>query len=63
MVCLRSEVPLLSGAQVEGSPSGVLDRETLSPPHQPLPPRALEGNPIKVNLCSPYMAALSLSSE
>ena len=61
VVCLGSEVPLLSGAQVEGSPSRILDRETLSPPHQPLPPQALEGNPIKVNPRTPYRAALSLS--
>ena len=57
VVCLRSKVPLLSGTQVEGSPSKVLDRETLPSP----PPQALEGNHIKVNPCTPYMAAVSLS--
>lgn len=38
VVCLRSKVPLLSGTQVEGSPSKVLDRETLPiTPDSPLP--------------------------
>lgn len=58
VVCLRSKVPL-SGAQVEGSPSRVLGAGRLSSPHQTLLPTSTgtRGNPIKVNPCTPYMAA------